>query len=207
MKTRKLLGFTLIELLIVIAIIGILAVAFLPNLLNAPSEGRDAKRIADLGAIRDAIYMYQLDETEWPPDDDGSKYCLTAAVTSEANNAAGGGDLLASMGGAAPEDPAGKGMGGDGCADGYTYKLNPSTTYSFVLIAKLENYSEQNSYNCAKGLDGKLVKITAPAGGGGGDGGDGDVPAGDADADAAGGNSVVHAQAADTSGCYVILTQ
>ncbi len=203
MKTRKLLGFTLIELLIVIAIIGILAVAFLPNLLNAPSEGRDAKRIADLGAIRDAIYMYQLDETAWPAHDTGSNYCLTAAVISEANNAAGG-DLLASMGGAAPEDPAGKGMGGDGCADGYTYKLNPSNSYSFVLIAKLENYSEQNSYDCAQGFGGKLVKIDAPAGDGG-DGGDG----GDADdgGAGAGGNSVVHAQATDTSGCYVILTQ
>lgn len=38
-------GFTLIELLIVITIIGILSVAFVPQLLNAPSQARDTARI------------------------------------------------------------------------------------------------------------------------------------------------------------------
>ena len=38
-------GFTLIELLIVIAIIGILAVAFVPSVMKAPSKARDAARI------------------------------------------------------------------------------------------------------------------------------------------------------------------
>lgn len=38
-------GFTLIELLIVIAIIGILAVAFIPSMFNAPAKARDTQRI------------------------------------------------------------------------------------------------------------------------------------------------------------------
>lgn len=57
---RKILkGFTLIELLIVIAIIGILTVAFLPNALNAPKKARDAgkiKGIQDVKAAVEAIY-------------------------------------------------------------------------------------------------------------------------------------------------------
>lgn len=42
---QKKTGFTLIELLIVIAIIGILAVAFLPSMFGAPAKARDTQRI------------------------------------------------------------------------------------------------------------------------------------------------------------------
>lgn len=44
-------GFTLIELLIVITIIGILAVVFLPTVLNAPAKARDAQRISAVTTI------------------------------------------------------------------------------------------------------------------------------------------------------------
>ncbi len=58
-KSRS--AFTLIELLIVIAIIGILAVAFLPTLLNAPAKGRDATRIADLQKINKILLNASLE--------------------------------------------------------------------------------------------------------------------------------------------------
>ncbi len=44
-------GFTLIELLIVIAIIAVLAVAFLPSLLGAPQKARDTQRVAQVNKI------------------------------------------------------------------------------------------------------------------------------------------------------------
>lgn len=50
MKSKK--GFTLIELLIVIAIIAVLAVAFLPQVLGAPSKGRDAQRLAQMQKLQ-----------------------------------------------------------------------------------------------------------------------------------------------------------
>ncbi len=54
-------GFTLIELLVVIAVIGILATIILSSLASARSRARDAKRLTDMKAIRDALVMYELD--------------------------------------------------------------------------------------------------------------------------------------------------
>lgn len=58
---RKVKGFTLIELLIVIAILGILATFIVANFGSAQARGRDAKRKADLDAIKKALVLFKND--------------------------------------------------------------------------------------------------------------------------------------------------
>ncbi len=59
-------GFTLIELLVVIAIIGILASIVLSSVNTLRAKGRDAKRIADMRNIRNALEAYYGDNNRYP---------------------------------------------------------------------------------------------------------------------------------------------
>src|SRR3954470_16727724 len=54
-------GFTLIELLVVIAIIGLLASIVLASLNSARKKSRDARRIADLKQLQNALELYAND--------------------------------------------------------------------------------------------------------------------------------------------------
>lgn len=73
-------GFTLIELLIVIAIIGVLAVALLPTISGGPGRARDAARIAALSNITVAIESYNIDKGEYPGGKGDPAVCLTEAA-------------------------------------------------------------------------------------------------------------------------------
>jgi general secretion pathway protein G len=57
-RTRP--GFTVVEVLVVIVVIGILATIVLVSYNRAQASSRDAKRVADLEAISDAITAYRL---------------------------------------------------------------------------------------------------------------------------------------------------
>jgi len=60
-------GFTLIELLVVVAILGLLASLIVISTNESRARGRDARRIADIQAMTDAIELF-LDENVLPPD-------------------------------------------------------------------------------------------------------------------------------------------
>jgi prepilin-type N-terminal cleavage/methylation domain-containing protein len=90
-------GFTLIELLIVITIIGVLAVVFLPSILNAPAKARDAQRMTDIQTIYEAIIAGSTD---------GVKPVPTAWAKSCVNEASFGTLKQYFPGGVIPKDPA-----------------------------------------------------------------------------------------------------
>ncbi len=66
-KLRRQRAFTLIELLVVITIIGVLASIVTTSVASAREGGRDARRLADLRSIRNALELYYSDHQSYPP--------------------------------------------------------------------------------------------------------------------------------------------
>jgi len=60
-------GFTLIELLVVIAIIGILASVILVGVASFRGKGRDARRIADIHSLANALELDFARQGFYPP--------------------------------------------------------------------------------------------------------------------------------------------
>lgn len=70
MRAAKQKGFTLIELLVVIAIIAVLTSIAVVALGSARRKARDAKRVADVKAIQNALELYYQESNGYPSEPD-----------------------------------------------------------------------------------------------------------------------------------------
>ncbi|HED66321.1 MAG TPA: prepilin-type N-terminal cleavage/methylation domain-containing protein [Planctomycetes bacterium] len=59
-------GFSLIELVVVISLLAILSGVIVPRVSNHVQMSRDARRLADIQRVRNAIEQYHMDKGEYP---------------------------------------------------------------------------------------------------------------------------------------------
>ena len=125
MNNKK--GFTLIEMLVVIGIIGLLASVVLVGLTSARKAGRDARRIADMRTIQNALELYYNRCGIYP----GGATCnpIQGATFNTMVSAITGAGIGVS---AIPSDPLGQG------AFVYAY-TNTNSVQEYVLSALLED--------------------------------------------------------------------
>lgn len=71
MKLRKQSGFSLIEIMVVVVIIGLLAAAIGPQVMNALTTAQDNVVKNDFKAIETALKMYKLDNFFYPSSEQG----------------------------------------------------------------------------------------------------------------------------------------
>ena len=64
-------GFTLIEIMVVIVILGVLAALVVPSVLSRTDDARLVAAKTDLGAIRQALKLYRLDNQRYPTTEQG----------------------------------------------------------------------------------------------------------------------------------------
>ncbi len=137
-KTSHTRGFTLIELLVVIAIIGMLASIVLASLGSARVKARDARRIADMRSIRNALELYNDSNNAYPPN--GAWTCSTdAAVWGGLQTALA--PYIASL----PKDPLNNALGPWVTGNySYCYGRHATNVNEYDLVAQFEDQNNPN---------------------------------------------------------------
>jgi general secretion pathway protein G len=74
-------GFTLIEVMIVVVILGILAVAVIPKLLDRPDQARVIAAQSDIRVILQQLKLYKLDNGAYPTTDQGIQALVVKPTT------------------------------------------------------------------------------------------------------------------------------
>lgn len=139
-RMRSNRGFTLIELLVVIAIIGMLSSIVLASLNSARAKARDAKRVADLHQVQNALELFYTQTGRYPQSPghtywDGHWFYFGECLRSGTNcgfSVSGYSSALSQI----PQDPLHSGPAEDtngsttyypgyptGCSDGQSYRL------------------------------------------------------------------------------------
>lgn len=141
---RMMDGFTLIELLIVIAIIGILTALITTNLQGARSRARDLRRKSDLHSIEQSLRLYYNDAKGFPAGDASNDYSLNGCGTvAVPTTCSWGGEFSTTNNvymSVLPLDPSSS-------TTQITYQYYSLDTDQYLIVAKLENPSDQDIVN------------------------------------------------------------
>ncbi|WP_223789818.1 type II secretion system major pseudopilin GspG [Marinicella meishanensis] len=86
-QKARMQGFTLMEILIVVVILSILAVAVVPQFMDAPDKAKVSRAQADVKNLETSLSMYKLDNFNFPSTSQGLQALVQKpAGTPEARN-------------------------------------------------------------------------------------------------------------------------
>ena len=71
-------GLTLIEIMIVVVILGVLAVAILPNITGRSDQARVTRAKSDIQAMASQLELFKTDNFRYPTTDEGLQALVTA---------------------------------------------------------------------------------------------------------------------------------